>query len=83
MPDPDRTLAEGAIGPWAGGHVSDYFLRLIEALGAAIGFSIDTPWSRLPAAAREALLYGYDKEVHVGTRTGTAGSARTTRGSRA
>jgi excinuclease ABC subunit A len=65
VPDPDRTLAEGAIGPWAGGHVSDYFLRLEEALGAALGFSIDTPWHRLPAAARKALLYGYDKDVHV------------------
>ena len=63
--DPDKTLAEGAIGPWSGGHVSDYFLRLIEALGASLGFSIDTPWSRLPAAARKALLNGYDKQVHV------------------
>ena len=65
VPDPDRTLAEGAIGPWSGGHVSDYFIRLIEALGSAMGFSIDTPWSRLPAAARRALLYGYDDQVHV------------------
>ena len=65
VPDPDKTLAEGAIGPWSGGHVSDYFVRLIEALGASLAFSIDTPWSRLPAAARKALLNGYDKQVHV------------------
>jgi excinuclease ABC subunit A len=63
--DPSRTLADGAIGPWSGGHVSDYFLRLIEALGDAIGFSLDTPWERLPAAARTALLRGYNKQVHV------------------
>jgi excinuclease ABC subunit A len=63
--DPARTLAEGAIGPWSGGHVSDYFLRLIEALGDSLGFSIDTPWERLPAAGRIALLRGYDKQVHV------------------
>src|SRR6201997_4247088 len=30
-----------------------------------MGFSIDTPWSRLPAAARRALLPGYDDQVHV------------------
>ena len=65
VPDPDKTLAEGAIGPWSGGHVSDYFIRLIEALGSAMGFTIDTRWSRLPAAARRALLYGYDDQVHV------------------
>jgi excinuclease ABC subunit A len=63
--DPNRTLADGAIGAWAGGHVSDYFVRLIEALGDALGFSIKTPWAKLPAAARHALLYGYDQQVHV------------------
>ena len=33
VPDPAKSLDEGAIAPWAGGHVSDYFDRLIEALG--------------------------------------------------
>jgi excinuclease ABC subunit A len=71
--DPSKTLAEGAIGPWSGGgHVSDYFLRLIEALGDAIGFTVDTPWERLPAAAQHALLHGHDEQVHVqyATRSG-------------
>ena len=63
--DPARTLAEGAIGPWSGGHISDYFNRLIEALGDAMGFKITAPWSRLPAAAQRALLHGYDEQVHV------------------
>jgi excinuclease ABC subunit A len=65
VPDPARTLAEGAIGPWSAGHVSDYFMRLIEALGAAMGFTVNTPWQRLPAAARKALLHGYGDQVHV------------------
>jgi excinuclease ABC subunit A len=63
--DPDKTLAEGAISPWSGGSVSDYFIRLIEALGNAMGFTVDTRWSRLPAAAKNALLHGYDEQVHV------------------
>jgi excinuclease ABC subunit A len=63
--DPTLTLAEGAIGPWGGGHYSDYFIRLIEALGDALGFTVDTPWGRLPSAARTALLRGYDRQVHV------------------
>ena len=63
--DPDKTLADGVIGPWSGGHVSDYFVRLIEALGDSLGFSINTPWRKLPAAAQRALLHGYDKQVHV------------------
>jgi excinuclease ABC subunit A len=63
--DPDKTLAEGAIDAWSVGHVNDYFMRLIEALGDALGFSVNTPWARLPAAARTALLHGYDPQVHV------------------
>ena len=63
--DPAKTLADGVIGPWSGGHVSDYFVRLIEALGASMGFTIDTPWRRLPAAAQRALLHGHDQQVHV------------------
>jgi len=63
--DPARTLADGAIGPWSGGHISDYFLRLTEALGESLGFGIDTPWRRLPAAAQRALLHGHDQQVHV------------------
>ncbi len=63
--DPDRTLAEGAIAVWSGGHVSDYFIRLIEALGNTIGFTTDTRWGRLPVAAQRSLLHGHSEQVHV------------------
>ncbi|HEY3879387.1 MAG TPA: excinuclease ABC subunit UvrA [Trebonia sp.] len=65
VPDPAKSLDEGAIAPWAGGHVSDYFDRLIEALAETIGFRTDTPWERLPAKAKNALLKGLDQQVHV------------------
>jgi len=63
--DPERTLADGAVSVWSAGHVSDYFVRLIDALGDALGFKSSTTWERLPAKAQKALLYGYDKQVHV------------------
>jgi excinuclease ABC subunit A len=65
VPDPAKSLNEGAISPWAGGHVSDYFERLIEAVSETIGFRMDTPWERLPAKAKKALLNGCDTQVHV------------------
>ena len=65
VPDPAKSLNEGAIAPWAGGHVSDYFDRLIEALAETIGFRMDTPWERLPAKAKNSLLRGHDTQVHV------------------
>ncbi len=63
--DPTRTLADGAIVPWTGGQVTDYFFRLLQALGETLGFRTDTPWERLPAKARKAILYGHDSQVHV------------------
>ena len=65
IPDPDLTLNEGAIAPWAGGNVSDYFRRLIEALCDEVGIDMDTPWGKLPAKARKILLHGHDTEVRV------------------
>jgi len=65
VPDESRSLADGAIAPWSGGHISDYFERLIQALGETLGFRMDTPWVKLPAKAKQALLRGYDLQVHV------------------
>src|SRR5690606_17165220 len=58
-------LGDGAIAPWSNGHTSDYFTRLIEALGRAMGFTLDTPWERLSKRAQKSLLYGHDEQVHV------------------
>ncbi len=65
VPDPDLSLSEGAIAPWAGGQTSEYFLRLLDGLGDEMGFSVDTAWQKLPAAAQKAVLYGVSDQVHV------------------
>ncbi|MFC5834936.1 excinuclease ABC subunit UvrA [Nonomuraea insulae] len=65
VPDPERTLGDGAIHPWSGGHTSEYFSRLIEALGHTVGFTLDTPWEKLQKKAQKSLLYGHEEQVHV------------------
>jgi excinuclease ABC subunit A len=45
--------------------VADYFGRLLGALAADMGFSTSTPFARLPAKARAALLRGHATQVHV------------------
>ncbi|MGV9809700.1 excinuclease ABC subunit UvrA [Micromonospora chersina] len=65
VPDPERTLREGAIQPWATGHNLEYFLRLLEALGEAEHFDVDTPWRALPSRAQKTILHGSDDQVHV------------------
>ena len=65
VPDPDLSLADGAIAPWAMGHNSDYFTRMLAGLGEVMGFDMDVPWRKLPAKARKAILEGCDEQVHV------------------
>ncbi|TQM83831.1 excinuclease ABC subunit A [Saccharothrix saharensis] len=65
VPDDELSLAEGAIAPWASGQTAEYFTRLLESLGLAIGFRMDTPWRQLPAKAQKAVLHGVDEQVNV------------------
>ncbi|MFI9271661.1 excinuclease ABC subunit UvrA [Kitasatospora sp. NPDC052896] len=65
VPDEEKSLDEGAIHPWSGGHSKEYFGRLIGALAGELGFRTDIPWRGLPARARKALLYGHKAQVEV------------------
>lgn len=65
IPDDSISINEGAIAPWAGGQSSEYFNNLLEALAKDIKFSMDTPWLKLSAKAKAAILNGYEYEVHV------------------
>ncbi|MFI6156940.1 excinuclease ABC subunit UvrA [Kitasatospora sp. NPDC051170] len=65
VPDPERSLEEGAIHPWSAGHAKEYFARLIDALAEELGFRTDIPWAGLPARAKKALLYGHKHQVQV------------------
>ncbi|MEV0064412.1 excinuclease ABC subunit UvrA [Nocardia sp. NPDC050718] len=65
VPDPELSLAEGAIAPWSRGQTAEYFNRLLSGLAESIGFSMDTPWQNLPAKARKAVLEGSSDQVHV------------------
>ncbi|MFU8853499.1 excinuclease ABC subunit UvrA [Micromonospora sp. SL1-18] len=65
IPDPERSLREGAIQPWSTGHNLEYFLRLLEALGEAEHFDLDTPWRALPSRSQKTILHGSNDQVHV------------------
>ncbi|HEX5097801.1 MAG TPA: excinuclease ABC subunit UvrA, partial [Acidimicrobiia bacterium] len=55
--DDDLSIAEGAIAPWSG-YRGEYFSRVLQAVGADNGFSVDTPWKKLKAAQKKIVLYG-------------------------
>ncbi len=65
VPDPERSLAEGAIAPWATGQTSEYFERLLQGVADVEGFDLDAPWEKLTARAQKAVLHGLTEQVHV------------------
>jgi excinuclease ABC subunit A len=65
VPDPGKTLAEGAVAPWSTSMTNEYFTRLLTGLSQMLGFSMDTPWEDLPAKFQKAVLHGSPDQVHV------------------
>ncbi len=65
VPDPDLSLADGAVAPWGAGHISEYYGRLVHALAEEFGSSDTSPWRDLPRELQQAILHGYNHQVHV------------------
>ncbi|HYG71754.1 MAG TPA: excinuclease ABC subunit UvrA, partial [Actinomycetota bacterium] len=64
IPDPDLSIDDGAIAPWAGSRL-EYWYRVLEAVAKAHGFSMRTPWRKLSKKAKDVLLWGSDEEIYV------------------
>jgi excinuclease ABC subunit A len=64
VPNPDLTLEEGAISPFAGGR-TPYFKRLIESVAAENDIPIDVPFSKLTKPQTKVMLYGSKGKVQV------------------
>jgi excinuclease ABC subunit A len=57
VPNPNLSLREGAVRPWAQRH-SLRHQQMLEALEQHYHFSMRTPFKDLPPAVQEAILYG-------------------------
>ena len=61
VPDPERSILAGAVAPWPEGSKS-WRLKMVDTLSKAMGFSLSTPWKKLPAEARRVILHGSGDE---------------------
>jgi excinuclease ABC subunit A len=64
VPDPKLTFNQGAMAPM-GKLKGDWGRSQLEALGEAMGFTLDTAFDELRVKAREAVLFGLDEEITV------------------
>ena len=65
VPDAGRSLAAGAIAPWARtGNTSPYYAQTLEAIATHHKVSMKTPWRELPEDVRQVILFGSgDEEI--------------------
>jgi excinuclease ABC subunit A len=61
VPDTDKSLHKGAVAPWARGP-SPLYTQTLQALARHYDFSMDAPWSKLPAKAKKVILFGSGSE---------------------
>ncbi len=83
VPDDSRSLAAGAIAPWAQGD-KRLVREALTALGRNFGIDLAVPFAKLPKKARDLLLLGPDAARRApGNGNGAPPGGRTAAGTRA
>ncbi len=60
VPDPSKSLADGAIRPWAS-STSPYYRQTLESLARHYGVTMHSPFGDLPEDVRDGILSGTGK----------------------
>ena len=66
--DPDKSLADGAVTPWAKAakRLQKMYAGTLASLAKAFKVSVETPWKDLPRKFRDAVMFGTgDREIEM------------------
>ena len=61
IPDERKSIADGAIEPWAK-STTLYYAQTLASIAKHYGFSLDDKWKKLPKKIKDIILYGSDEE---------------------
>ncbi len=62
VPDPGKSISDGAIAPWGWRKEESYTGHLLESVAKHYGVSLQTPFGKLSEKVRDVFLYGSGKE---------------------
>ncbi len=65
VPNPELSINDGALqaSGWRSVNEDGWRAQMMDQLSAKLGFSLDTPWRKLPADIREVILHGSSKAM--------------------
>ena len=61
IPDDRKSIADGAIEPWAK-STTLYYAQTLASIAKHYGFSLDDKWKKLSKKIKDVILYGSDEE---------------------
>ena len=61
VPDEKKSIADGAIEPWAK-STTLYYAQTLASIAKHYGFSLDEKWKKLPKKFKDVILFGSDEE---------------------
>src|SRR5210317_1912048 len=61
VPDEKKSIADGAIEPWAK-STTLYYAQTLASIAKHYGFSLDEKWKKLPKKFKDVFLFGSDEE---------------------
>ncbi|MDC3016593.1 excinuclease ABC subunit UvrA [Candidatus Pelagibacter sp.] len=61
IPDERKSIAEGAIEPWAK-STTLYYAQTLASIAKHYGFSLDDKWKKLSKKVKDIILYGSDED---------------------
>ena len=61
IPDEKKSIADGAIEPWAK-STTLYYAQTLASIAKHYSFSLDDKWKKLPKKIKDIILYGSDEE---------------------
>jgi len=76
IPNPDKSINEGAIIPWMGRHRATYYSRLLEGVAAKHGLDLDRPFSKMVKKQKAMVLQGTGDQPITVTYTNRFGRER-------
>ena len=61
IPDERKSIADGAIEPWAK-STTLYYAQTLASIAKHYGISLDEKWKKIPKKIKDVILYGSDEE---------------------
>ncbi len=62
VPEPDKSISDGAIAPWGWRNEESYTGHMLESVAKHYGVSMKTPFGKLTSKVQDVFLYGSGKE---------------------